>query len=149
MTFKNVYICHFLKMPIEFLGHEKWKVFPSKVFRNKKSRLNCFDFTYNYMSWILEFNLFMTEVVIIDWFLYDNGLRHERVNRHLESNDLLFVNIRCIIKLTTLSCRYIFISTTEVLQVNDDVIRSAVKPVETLNKNTNILGLKSNLWETL
>ena len=139
----------FLKMPIEFLGHEKWKVFLSKVFRNKKSRLNCFDFTYNYMSWILEFNLFMTEVVIIDWFLYDNGLRHERVNRHLESNDLLFVNIRCIIKLSTLSCRYVFISTTEVLQVNDDFIRSAVKPVETLNKNTNILGLKSNLWETL
>ena len=136
-------------MPIEFLGHEKWKVFLSKVFRNKKSRLNCFDFTYNYMSWILEFNLFMTEVVIIDWFLYDNGLRHERVNRHLESNDLLFVNIRCIIKLSTLSCRYVFISTTEVLQVNDDFIRSAVKPVETLNKNTNILGLKSNLWETL
>ena len=136
-------------MPIEFLGHEKWKVFLSKVFRNKKSRLNCFDFTYNYMSWILEFNLFMTEVVIIDWFLYDNGLRHERVNRHLESNDLLFVNIRCIIKLSTLSCRYVFISTTEVLQVNDDFIRSAVKPVETLNKNTNILGWKSNLWETL
>ena len=85
----------------------------------------------------------------VDWFLYDNGLRHESFNRHLESNDLLFVNIRCIIKLTTLSCRYVFIYTTEVLQVNDDVIRSAVKPAETLNKNTNILGLKSNLWETL
>ena len=32
-----------------------------------------------------EFNSFMTEAVIIwsksmDWFLYNNGLRHERVN---------------------------------------------------------------------
>ena len=38
-------------------------------------------------------NSFMTEAVIIDlesksvdWFLYDNGLRHERVNKRLTTN---------------------------------------------------------------
>ena len=33
------------------------------------------------------FNPFMTEAVIIDWFLYDNGLRHKRVKWILKSYD--------------------------------------------------------------
>ena len=31
------------------------------------------------------FNPFMTEAVITDWFLYDNGLRHERVKENVVS----------------------------------------------------------------
>ena len=42
------------------------------------------------------FNPFMTEAVIIDWFLYDNGLRHERVNEKT-TNKIQFSTPRRII----------------------------------------------------
>ena len=83
--------------------------------------------------------------------MYNYMFRIFEFNSHLEANDphFLFVNIGWIIKSTTLSYRYVFISTTEVLLVNDDVIRLAIRPSKTSNKNTNIFRLKSNLWKTL
>ena len=38
---------------------------------------------------LLLFNSFMTEAVM-DWFQFDNGLRHERVKKHLRINQYVF-----------------------------------------------------------
>ena len=41
-------------------------------------------------------NPFMTEAVIMEWFLYDNGLRHERVNEET-TYKIQFSTLRLII----------------------------------------------------
>ena len=51
-------------------------------YRNQSIDLLCNSLDSFYMRATLAFNPFMTEAVIIykPVFLYDNGLRHERVN---------------------------------------------------------------------